>query len=47
MDIDSFIFNVKTEDWYKDISNDAEQRFDTFNLQTNIPIKMNINKKKC
>ena len=31
MDTDSFIFNVKTEDWYKDISNDVEQRFDVFN----------------
>ena len=28
MDTDSFIFNVKTADWYKDISNDVEQRFD-------------------
>ena len=44
MDTDSFIFNVKTEDWYKDISNDIEKRFDTSNIQTNIPIKKGINK---
>ena len=27
MDTGSFIFNVKTEDWYKEISNDVEQSF--------------------
>ena len=45
MDTDSFIFNVKTEDWYKDISYDIEQRFDPSNIQTNIQIKNNINRK--
>ena len=45
MDTDSFIFNVKTEDWYKHISNDVEQRFDTCNIQTNIPLKIGVNKK--
>ena len=45
MDTESFIFNVKTEDWYKDISNDIEQRFDSSDIQTNIPIKNNINRK--
>ena len=39
MDTDSSTFNIKTEDWCKDISNDIEQRFDTSNIQTNIPIK--------
>ena len=42
MDTDSFIFNVKTEDWYQDISNDIEQRFDTYNIQTNIPLKIGV-----
>ena len=42
MDTDSFIFNVKTEDWYQDISNDIEQRFDTSNIQTNIPLKIGV-----
>ena len=45
MDADSVIFNLKTEDWHKDISNDIEQRFDTSNIEINIPIKQNINKK--
>ena len=26
MDTDSYIFGVKTKDWYKDISNDIEKR---------------------
>ena len=29
MDTDSFIINIKTEDFYKDIVNDVEKRFDT------------------
>ena len=31
MDTDSFIIHIKTEDFYKDISNDVENRFDTSN----------------
>ena len=30
MDTDSFIMNIKTNDFYKDISNDVENRFDTY-----------------
>ena len=29
MDTDSFIFYVKTKDFYEDIANDVEERFDT------------------
>ena len=29
MDTDSFIMNIKINDFYKDISNDVENRFDT------------------
>ena len=29
MDTDSFIMNIKTEDFYKDIANNVEKRFDT------------------
>ena len=29
MDTDSFIINVKREDFYEDIANDVEKRFDT------------------
>ena len=31
MDTDSFIMNVKTEDFYKDIANDVEERYNTSN----------------
>ena len=29
MDTDSFVMNIKTEDFYKDVANDVEKRFDT------------------
>ena len=32
MDTDSFIMHIKTEDFYKDIADDVEKRFDTSNL---------------
>ena len=32
MDTDSFIMSIKTNDFYKDISNDVENRFDTSKL---------------
>ena len=35
MDTDSFIINIKTNDFYKDISNDVENRFDTSNYEVN------------
>ena len=31
MDTDSFIMNIKTKDFYEDIANDVENRFDTSN----------------
>ena len=31
MDTDSFIMNIKTNDFYKDIANVVENRFDTSN----------------
>ena len=31
MDTDSFIMNIKTEDFYKDIANDVDKIFDTSN----------------
>ena len=33
MDTDSFIFHVKTEDIYEDISKDVERGFDTWNYE--------------
>ena len=35
MDTDSFIMNIKTNDFYKDIANDIENRFDTSNYEVN------------
>ena len=45
MDTDSFIINVKTEDFYKDISENVIERFDTFNYIHDRPLPMNVNKK--
>ena len=36
-DTDSFIMNIKTNDFYKDIANDVENRFDTSNYEVNLP----------
>ena len=35
MDTDSFIMNIKIEDFYKDFANDVEKRFDTSNYEVN------------
>ena len=45
MDTDSFIVNIKTEDIYKDIANDIEQRFDTSNYECDRPLPTGKNKK--
>ena len=45
MDTDSFIMNVKTNDFYKDIANDVEKRFDTSNYEVNRPLPTGKNKK--
>ena len=45
VDTDSFIMNIKTNDFYKDISNDAENRFDTSNYEVNRPLPTGKNKK--
>ena len=29
MDTDSFVYEIETEDFYRDIANDVEKRFDT------------------
>ena len=38
MDTDSFIMNIKTNDFYEDIVNDVENRFDTSNYEVNRPL---------
>ena len=45
MDTDSFIMNIKTKDFYKDISNGVEKRFDTSNYEVNRPLPTGKNKK--
>ena len=45
MDTDSFIMNIKTNDFYKDISDDVDNRFDTSNYKVKRPLLMGKNKK--
>ena len=45
MDTDSFIINVKTEDFYKDISENVIERFDTSNYIYDRPLPIGVNKK--
>ena len=35
MDTDSFVMHIKTNDFYKDVANDVENRFDTSNYEVN------------
>ena len=47
MDTDSFIFHVETEDFYQDVSNDVESRYDTsaYSKDLNRPLPIGKNKK--
>ena len=45
MDTDSFIMNIKIEDFYKDIANDVEKRFDISNNEVDRPLSTGKNKK--
>ena len=45
MDTDRFIRNIKTNDFYKDIANDVENRYDTSNYEVNRPLPTEKNKK--
>ena len=45
MDTESFIINIKTEDFYEDMANDIEKRFDTSNYEVNRPLSKGRNKK--
>ena len=45
MDTDSFIMNIKTQDFYKDFSNDLEKRFDRSNYEVDRPLPTGKNKK--
>ena len=45
MNTDSFIINIKTEDFYENIANDVEKRFHTSNYEVNRPLPKEKNKK--
>ena len=45
MNTDSFVMNIKTEDFYKDIANDVEKRFDTSNYEVDRPLPTGKNEK--
>ena len=45
MDTDSSIMHIKTEDFYNDIADDVEKRFDTSNYEINRPLPITKNKK--
>ena len=48
MDIDSFIYETETEDFYRDIAKDVEKRLDTsgYSKHENRPLPIGENKKK-
>ena len=45
MDTDSFIINIKTNDFYEDIASDVGNWFDTSNYEVNRPLPTGKNKK--
>ena len=46
MDTDSFIIQIKAEDFYEDIANDVEKWFDTSNYDENDKRPLPIGKNK-
>ena len=44
MDTDSLVYNIKTEDFYKDIVEDVETRFDTSGCVPGRPLLIEKNK---
>ena len=45
MDTDSFIMHIKTEDFYEDLADDVEKRFDTSNYEADRPLPKGKDKK--
>ena len=45
MDTDSLIYSIKTDDFYKDITDDVETRFDTSSYVPDWPLPIGLNKK--
>ena len=45
MDTDSLVYDIKTDDLYKDIADDVESRFDTSGYVPDRPLPVGLNKK--
>ena len=47
MDTDSFVYHIKTEDFYRDMSDDVRERFDTsgYNVMDGRPLLIGLSKK--
>ena len=45
MDTDSLIYGTETDDFYDDIADDVEVRFDTSGYVPNCPLPIGLNKK--
>ena len=47
MDTDSFIYEIETEDFYRDMAKDVEERFDLsgYSKDENMPLPIGENKK--
>ena len=45
IETDTFIINIKTNDFYEDIASDVENRFDTSNYEVKRPLPMGKNQK--
>ena len=45
MDMDSLIYSIETDDFYKDIADDVKDRFDTSGYNPDKPLPVGLNKK--
>ena len=45
MDTDSLIYDIETENFYKDIAEDVQDRFDTSGYNPDRPLPVGLNKK--
>ena len=45
MNTDSLVYDIKTEDFYKDIADNVEARFDTSGYELNRPLLIGLNKR--
>ena len=46
MDTDLLVYHIKVEDFYTDIADDVEERFDTSGYCNHVPLPAGLNKKK-